>query len=197
MRPLLALSLIVVLAACHSSAQPQPPTTAVPEMVAVCEVPQRSALEEWLEELERVTALSPPEAQAELATLASLDGDAFERFRFALLNQRVGDSDHWIRSRDTLRDLIDSGELEPGQVQLAGALQAHSQAMINSVARRQQLVEELEAAQEQQRELAAKIEALTNLEQNISQRKSQEEAAPTPTPTPTPTPAPGADRDGS
>jgi hypothetical protein len=186
------LCLVLALPGCQFFPQP-PPTMVVHEVGQPCETPRQSSLSGWLEELERVMQLAPEQARAELAALDGPGEALFERYRFALLLERLGERDAWIRARDIFRDFREDSDLEPGLKRLSAALQQHSQAMINAETRERQLDEELQAARDQQRELAAKIEALTSLEQSISQRKSQEEAPPLPTPAPDP----GDRQDGS
>lgn len=173
----LAVALLVLaLAGCSlATHQTQAPAPLPPPLPAV--VPE-AAVQRWLAERAVVAALTPEEAQAELSAQAGRGETHWQQYRYALLNQRLGDNAGWIRARDILRELRDSNTLDPGCRQLATVLLDYSQAMINASARQQQLATELADAQRQQEALAAKIEALTHLERSISERKNHGEDQP-------------------
>ena len=125
----------------------------------------------WVQTAHASTQLSPAQALERISELETHEMSHYERFRYAALNQQLNDRTGWIRARDTLRDLAHERTLPDNLQQLATLLQQHNQAMINAEARRHQMAQELDAAQVAQQALETKIQALTNLEQQISDRK--------------------------
>lgn len=172
-RGAVTLLVLVQLAGCSVAPLPHPETPPAANCTRV--VHTDSQLVHWLAEIDAVAALSPEQAQEQLSEQVGRGDTSWQKYRYALLNQRLGDNAGWIRARDTLRDLRDSGALDSARVQLAQVLLDYSQAMINASARQRQLATELADAQRQQQALAAKIEALTHLEKNISERKNHGE----------------------
>ncbi len=139
----------------------------------------------WVQTAHASTQLSPAQALERISELETRKMSHYERFRYAALNQQLNDRTGWIRARDTLRDLAQERTLPDNLQQLAILLQQHNQAMINAEARRHQMAHELDAAQVAQQALEQKIQALTNLEQQLSNRKELEsELEPTPEPDP-------------
>ncbi|MBN7798680.1 hypothetical protein [Parahaliea mediterranea] len=174
MRSRLGLAALALLAGCQMLPE-EPPLREVPRTARPCVTAPATALERWMGEMTSVDKLSQEQAREQLSLMRGAGDSAFERYRYALLNQRIGDGAGWIRARDTLRGLREEGLAEPGLMQLVALLQRFSQAMINADARQQQLAEELLSSQQEREALADKIEALTNIEQTISERKNQGE----------------------
>ena len=135
------------------------------------EVVELDQLVLWLQTAYALMQLSPAQALERISELETRNMSAFERFRYAALNQQLNDRTGWIRARDTLRDLSQERGLRDNLKQLASLLQQYSQAMINAEARRHQIAHELDDSQVAQQALKQKIEALTNLEQHLSHRK--------------------------
>ena len=125
----------------------------------------------WVQTAHASTQLSPAQALERISELETRKMSRYERFRYAALNQQLNDRTGWIRARDTLRDLAQERTLPVNLQQLATLMQQHNQAMINAEARRHQMAHELDEAQVAQQALEQKIQALTNLEQQISNRK--------------------------
>lgn len=181
MKHLFSLSCVLLLGGCVLLQRevPKPPPPVTRPQPAALTVATDTEIGRWLAEVQTVAALTPEQAQAQLLEQGGRGKTPWQHYRYALLNQRLGDNAGWIRARDTLRDLQANETLDPTRRQLAGVLLEYSQAMINAAARRKQLATELAVAQREQKALATKIEALTNLEQNISERKARTDGAPT------------------
>ena len=185
----LALITVMLLGGCQMlepmdslfySVKSEPATaTRQPEVVDV------DQLVLWVQTAHASTQLSPAQALERISELETRKMSPYERFRYAALNQQLNDRTGWIRARDTLRDLAHERTLPDNLQQLATLLQQHNQAMINAEARRHQMAQELDAAQVAQQALETKIQALTNLEQQISNRKELvSELEPIPEPDP-------------
>lgn len=161
---------VVLLASCQSA--PEQPAVVEAPREPECETPVEAPLQRWIGEMTAVAVLSMEEVRAQLARPGASGETPLEQFHFALLNQRLEETAGWVRSRDALRTLREQAALDEGLQQLTGVLLDYSQAMINAHARQTQMALELAAAQQEQDALEAKIEALTNLEQSISERKN-------------------------
>ncbi|MEH6472675.1 MAG: hypothetical protein V7752_15635 [Halopseudomonas sp.] len=142
---------------------------------------------DWLQRVRSTMQLSEEQTQAELQQFSGNKTKQPELlFRYALLNQQLKDRLGWIRARDSLQQLAARPELSAEQLQLAQLLQFHNQSMINADARQARLLGALEErietlhttaaalqlSQQQVIELSEKIEALTNLEENMSIRRA-------------------------
>ena len=169
MRYLFTLLCLAALVACQS-----PPPKALPTPVQrYCALEIPGPLELWLQEVGASSLLTPDQAREQLQEFDRNSERPFSQLRYALLNQRLAEPSSWIRARDTLRELGQAEELSPELEPLVALLLQHSQAMINAQASHRQLLTELAKAQREETELAEKIQALTHLEENISQRRSQ------------------------
>lgn len=167
--------LLGALAGCMTS-EPIPA-----EAVSVV-VPARTsglATQAWLNLQERVTELTPEEVNLELEGLIRPE-DGPELFYFGLLNQQSQVYEGWIQARDAFRNLRNDATLEAEQRQLAGILEVYNQQRINWYqlylelqGNNAELHQALNAAQLEKEQLQQKIQALTELEAQISTRKEQ------------------------
>lgn len=174
MRTSIVLLLLLIGACQYLEPQPTLVYPEPPETVPDCEqIVTPSQLAKWLQVVSETEELSPEQALAEIAELDTHMSTRFQRFRYAVLNQRLHDRAGWIRARDTLRELTEAHSLEVDELRLATMLMQYNQEMINAEARQHQMAKELDATQLAQRQLEQKIQALTSLEQNISIRKEQ------------------------
>ena len=174
-RPLSALLFaLTVLTGCSTAPPPQQEVAKpAPELVAY------TALQQWLTLQQQVTAMRSEEVVAELVKLHKPQG-ADQLFYFALLNQQLQTYASWTQARDALRTLQEEKELTAEQLQLAGILQQYNQNRINWYQRQaelltqhQELREQLDQAEQDKLLLEQKIQALTDLEADISTRKEQ------------------------
>ena len=97
-----------------------------------------------------------------------------------MLNQQLQTNGAWAQARDSFRELQQSDGLTTEQRQLTGILLAYNQNRINWYQRQSELLVEnaglekqLQQAEEDKVLLEQKIQALTDLEADISTRKEQ------------------------
>lgn len=114
--------------------------------------------------------------------LAGLDkpGNAGDLFYHALLNHQLQTNAAWVQARDAFRALQEDDELTVEQRQLAGILEAYNQNRINWYQRHSDLLVDNTRLQQQLRDteqdklqLEQKIQALTELEADISTRREE------------------------
>ncbi|MFV0478518.1 MAG: hypothetical protein ACK5ME_11900 [Parahaliea sp.] len=140
---------------------------------------ERSYDHSWMDELIGVYELDIATVTAHRVLMGSRPLlQPLDRFRYALLNQRIGEIQTWINARDIFRELAVDESLQSHQRMLANVLLAYNQSMINAHVRNEQLAEDLAVTQQELKLLSEKIEALTHLEQSISERKVKGEELP-------------------
>ena len=115
--------------------------------------------------------------------LATMDKpeNAGDLFYHGLLNQQLQTNDAWVQARDAFRVLSEDDELTVEQQQLAGIFEVYNQNRINWYQRQSELLIENASLLQQLREagqdkllLEQKVQALTELETDISTRKEEE-----------------------
>ena len=123
--------------------------------------------------------MSIEEISAELADLHK-PGNAGDLFYHGLLNQQLHTNTAWVQARDAFRALQEDEELTVEQQQLAGILEVYNQNRINWYQRQSDLLVDNTRLQQQLREaeqdkllLEQKIQALTQLEADISTRREE------------------------
>ena len=101
-------------------------------------------------------------------------------YYYGLLNQQLQTHGAWIQARDSFRELQQQEGLTTEQRQLAGILLVYNQNRINWYQRQSELLVEnaglekqLQQAEEDKVLLEQKIQALTDLESDISTRREQ------------------------
>ncbi|MFV0276197.1 MAG: hypothetical protein ACK5HY_03295 [Parahaliea sp.] len=172
----IVMVVVLSLAGCESLPRWAPVSGPIVEACEITSTP----IQLWLNEVEMVGVMTSANAQLALEAPENQGDAALLQFRRALLYQQLAMNEGWIQARDTLRQLVEDEHLDEQRVRLANVLLQYSQSMINAGTRRDQFSAELEAARGREetlaaeiRTLTAKIEALTHLEQSISERKSQ------------------------
>ena len=167
--------LCLALAACQSA----PPPERVEEPPPVVEFSTTPTLNKWLNRQEQVAGLTPEQVEEELHERPRPE-EVPELFEFGLLNHYSQRYEDWIKARDAFRILNTDESLSRGQRQMAALMEAYNQQRINSYQRQEQLSAENDDLQRQladaelrKAELEEKIQALTELEANISTRKDQ------------------------
>jgi hypothetical protein len=101
-------------------------------------------------------------------------------YHYALLRQHSQNYAAWVNARDAFRRLNADEGLTESQRQLAGIFQAYNQLRINGYQRRSELLDEQAKLQQQLHKAAQdkllleqKIQALTELEADISTRRGE------------------------
>ena len=138
-----------------------------------------SALQQWLNLQEEVSAMSLEKVVEELVVVDKPQGSQ-ELFYFGLLNQQLKTYSSWTQARDAFRQVAQDDDLLSEQRQLAVILERYNQSRINwyqqqleMLARFKELRQELNDSQEKTKLLEQKIQAITDLEAAISTRKEQ------------------------
>lgn len=164
--------MICLLAACA----PTPPVEVIEPSP---EVPYYPVVEDWLQLQREVQGLTREEAVEALVDVGRPDSSD-RLFYYALLNQQLGTLGGWAQARDTLQALETDETLTESQRQLASLLREYNQAQINWHARNRELSTEndrLRAAVAEAREksdvLERRIQALTELEADMSTRRGE------------------------
>ena len=123
--------------------------------------------------------MNAEETSAELAAL-DMPGNAGDLFYHGLLNQQLQTNAAWVQARDAFRALHEDADLTVEQRQLAGILEAYNQSRINWYQRLSDLLVDNTRLKQQLRDteqdkllLEQKIQALTELEADISTRKEE------------------------
>jgi len=172
-----AVSLWLALALAGCTVPTPQPTVVQAKAVPVQVSP--SAVLAWLNLLEKVAGRSTELVNEELTGITPPEAGP-ELFYFGLLNQYSQAYEGWIKARDAFRKLRMDDTLAPEQQQLAGILQEFNQQRINSYQRYLQLQgenaelqQQLGEAEQEKEQLRQKIQALTDLEAQISTRKEQ------------------------
>lgn len=127
----------------------------------------------WLRIADLYMQLTPAQAQQRLDKVGDEEKTSLQWFRYGLLNQQLAERAGWIRARDAFRHVLASQDLGQDVKGLVKLLLRHNQSMINWEARYSKVSLQLQESEGMQRVLEEKIQAITNLEQNISSRKEQ------------------------
>lgn len=131
----------------------------------------------WLRIADLYMELTPHQAQQRLDQVGDEEKTSLQWFRYGLLNQQLSNRAGWIRARDAFRHVLASQDLGQDVKGLVKLLLRHNQSMINWEARYSKVSLQLQESEGMQRVLEEKIQAITNLEQNISSRKEQAQDA--------------------
>ena len=173
-RALTALVLATLLAGC---------ATAPPPVVVVAEPPAEAisctSMQRWLHQQQEVSGLDKDEVVEQLVRLNKPEG-IDQLYYYGLLNQQLQTQGAWAQARDSFRELQQKEGLTTEQRQLAGILLVYNQNRINWYQRQSELLVEnaglekqLQQAEEEKVLLEQKIQALTDLEADISTRREQ------------------------
>jgi len=127
----------------------------------------------WLRIADLYMELTPTQAQQRLDKVGDEEKTTLQWYRYALLNQQLNNRAGWIRARDAFRHVVASETLGQELYGLTKLLLKYNQNMINWDARYSKVQIELKESTAMQQVLEEKIQAITNLEQNISSRKEQ------------------------
>lgn len=127
----------------------------------------------WLRIADFYMELTPVQAQQRLDEITNEEKTTLQWYRYALLNQQLNTSAGWIRARDAFRNVLASETLSDELHGLTKLLLRYNQNMINWDARYSKVTIELKESEAMQQVLEEKIQAITNLEKNISSRKEQ------------------------
>jgi hypothetical protein len=165
------LILMAGLAGCTSS----PPATVVESPTP--RVTPDPALQRWLTQEAAVRSKTTEQIYAELGAMGRPD-TADGRFYFALLNQQSQTYGGWTQARDMFRQLSRDTQLTQQQQQLAAILEKYNQSRINWHQRyvdlqqeNKLLLQQLDTTEQEKLLLEQKIQAVTDLEAEISTRK--------------------------
>jgi len=173
MRRSLVSALLGLVILCGCAVSPPADEQAAPEVIYY------SSVQHWLKLQHEVAAMSIEETSDELVGLGKPE-NAGDLFYHGLLNQQLPTNAAWVQARDAFRALHKDDELTVEQRRLAGILEAYNQNRINWYQRHSDLLAENTRLQQQLREteqdkllLEQKIQALTELEADISTRKEE------------------------
>ena len=171
----LAVLLLTLLPGCAL----QPPAEEPPRKDTTLKVVEICSPQRWLAMQEEVAAMTSEEATAALAEVDPLAGAA-DLFYFGLLKQQLQRYAAWTEARDAFRTLQEQDGLTPEQRQMAGVLEAYNQRRINWYQRYSELQQDYDSleqaladAEQEKALLQEQIQALTDLETVISDRKEQ------------------------
>ena len=138
------------------------------------------ALTKWLNLHAKVQGFTSEQAVEKLGRVKAPNGTR-SLYYYALLKQQLDDYGAWIQARDAFETLEKDESLTPEQRKLVGILLIYNQSRINShtqitdlQSQNSSLEEQLRATQEEKLLLEQKIQALTDLESDISTRKEEE-----------------------
>ena len=164
---------LTLLASCVTAPPSTPVAKTTPESISY------SSVEQWLSLHEDVSAMTGDEVVAKLVRANKPEGVG-QLFYYGLLNQQLNSRGAWAQARDTFRQLQENESLTPGQRQLVALLEEYNQGRINWTQKQRNLLQEkdeleqaLEQAEQKNILLEQKIQALTDLEAVISDRKEQ------------------------
>lgn len=127
----------------------------------------------WLRIADLYMELTPTQARQRLDAIGDEEKTMLQWYRYALLNQQLNNRAGWIRARDAFRHVIASESLSQELYGLTKLLLKYNQSLINWDTRYSKVKIELKESEGMQRVLEEKIQAITNLEQNMSSRKDQ------------------------
>jgi len=173
-RPLIALLLSLACLAGCTAPQPQPSAGDRP-----AEVAKYTDLNKWLDLQQEVANLDTAEVNSRLASFVK-STDNNQLYYYGVLNQQLKKYGAWTVARDIFQKLQENQALSKEQRQLAGVLQQYNQSRINWYSRHRALLDEraqlqlqLDRAEDEKRQLAQKIQALTEVEAAISNRREE------------------------
>ena len=136
-------------------------------------------MQRWLHQQQEVSGLDKDEVVEQLVRLNKPEG-IDQLYYYGLLNQQLQTQGAWAQARDSFRELQQKEGLTTEQRQLAGILLVYNQNRINWYQRQSELLVEnaglekqLQQAEEDKVLLEQKIQALTDLEADISTRREQ------------------------
>lgn len=169
---LVAVLAITILAGCEAL-----PPAEIDTLEQPLQVTELQNLNTWLNLASQASQLNTEQVASELRKTEK-PKNRLDLFYYAALNQRLNHRDGWVRARDSFRKLANDISLEEDLRGLARLLQAHNQALINWHERHSNLQKELADSVLDRELLRRKIEALTDLEAVISNRKQQDVSSP-------------------
>ena len=165
--------ILPLLAGCVAAPPPTVVAPASPQTIPY------SGVQQWLNLRQDVSVMSTEEVVEKLVRVNSPEGEG-QMFYYGLLNQQLQTHGAWVNARDTFRELQQNEDLSTEQRQLANLLQEYNQNRINWYQRQSELLvqnadlkKQLHEAEEEKILLEQKIQALTDLEADISTRKEQ------------------------
>ena len=177
-RSLIRVAALSVLLGVFPAGCVTPPPVEIVKEVPPAKTP-KPPVHRWLRWQESVSTMSPSQLTTALEGAAD-PGNANQLFYYGLLNQQSDAYDGWVAARDIFRQLNQDEALTAPQRQLAGLLERFNQSRINWFHSRDELRLEYEALQtrvselqDQNTLLEQKIQAITDLEANISTRKEE------------------------
>jgi len=166
-------------------------TIALLALVAACTVPPSAVeqprpdvviydgVQQWLKLHQDVAAMDAAQLDTSLAGKVTPEGGN-ELYLYALLQQQSQNYTAWVKARDAFRQLYTDEELTDSQRQLADIFQTYNQLRINAYQRQSELLNEQASLQQQLQQAAQgkllleqKIQALTELETDISTRREE------------------------
>lgn len=137
------------------------------------------ALERWVNLYSDVDKMESAQVVERLVEIDRPEGIG-QLFYFGLLNQQLSNYTSWITARDTFNELESDETLGLPQRQLAGVMRQLNQDKINSYTKQSELAQQLTELQqrlqisdEEKVLLQHKIQALTELEADMSTRKEE------------------------
>jgi hypothetical protein len=168
---------LLILATLLGGCAAYPPAPAGVKNSTTLKLVETCSLQHWLGLQEEVAEMTVEEVVARLGETDPAAGTA-ELFYFGLLNQQLQEYEAWIQARDTFRQVRETDGLTIEQRQLAGLLESYNQRRINWYQRHSELQAQNSTLERQLREaeqekalLQQKIQALTDLEADMSDRK--------------------------
>ena len=167
----------VLLAGC--ALVPTTPSQTTPHPATSSPVPT-PAVVAWLDLQQDVLTMQAEEVLSELEQLGGVPDEGEALYYYGLLHQQLKEYNHWITARDAFRQVRQDPELDLDQRQVAGILERYNQSRINWYSRQTELLQryqnlqrELDALDDEKDLLEQKIQALTDLEAVMSNRKEQ------------------------
>lgn len=137
------------------------------------------SVQDWLDLQQQVSQMNAEEVRLALEGRTPPQAGR-QLFYYGLLRQHSQSYEGWMEARDTFRILHNDEAVTARQRQMAGLLEIYNQQRINWYqqylqlqAGNEQLQRQLQEAEQEKTQLQQKIEALTELEAQISTRKDQ------------------------
>ncbi len=168
---------VILFAGCSLVSTSSPQTAPRPPATSAMQPP---AVLHWLNLQQDVVAMQPADLHTELEKIAGVPERGEALYYYGLLHQQLKEYEHWITARDAFRQVRQDPELDLDQRQLAGILERYNQSRINWYSRQTELLQryshlerELDALYDEKELLEQKIQALTDLEAVMSNRKEQ------------------------
>ena len=177
-RSLSSIVLTIILPVLAGCVTAPPPAVVAPAPASPQAIPY-SSVRQWLNLQQEVSAMSTEEVVEKLVRVNRPEGKG-QLFYYGLLNQQLQTHGAWVNARNTFRELQQNEDLSTEQRQLTAVLQEYNQNRINWYQRQSELLvqnadlkKQLHEAEEEKILLEQKIQALTDLEADISTRKEQ------------------------